>query len=43
MTALSTENGMRGGYAVTFAVPTRDGLAAALVDSNGDGADINLD
>ena len=30
-------------YAVTLAVATRGDLAAALIDTNGDGADIDLD
>ena len=30
-------------YAVVLATATRGGVAAALVDTNGDGADVNLD
>lgn len=30
-------------YAVVLAAAARDGVAAALVDTNGDGAEINLD
>ncbi len=30
-------------YAVVLAAASRDGVAAALVDTNGDGADIDLD
>lgn len=30
-------------YAVVLATDARDGVAAALVDSNGDGADVDLD
>jgi hypothetical protein len=35
--------GWDGRYAVTLAVATRGGIAAALIDTNGDGADIDLD
>ena len=30
-------------YAVVLATSARDGVAAALVDTNGDGADVDLD
>jgi hypothetical protein len=35
--------GWDGRYAITLAVATHGGLAAALIDTNGDGADIDLD
>lgn len=30
-------------YAVVLAVATRDGVAAVIVDTNGDGGDVDLD